>query len=34
LFEDAERQWRHFCEITNMDWEGARLLRSHQVAPG
>ena len=34
LFEDAERQWRHFCVITNMDWEGGRLLRWHREKQG
>ncbi|MBC8424274.1 IS1380 family transposase [bacterium] len=34
LFEDAERQWRHFCVITNMGWEGGRLLRWHREKQG
>jgi len=34
LFEDAERQWRHFCVLTNMDWKGGRLLRWHREKQG
>lgn len=33
LAEDGER-WRHFAIVTNMDWEGGRLLRWHRQKQG
>ncbi len=34
LFEDEDRQWRHYCVISNMDWQGGRLLRWHREKQG
>ena len=34
LFDEADRQWRHYCVVTNMDWQGGRLLRWHREKQG
>ena len=34
LFSDADRQWRHFAVITDMDWDGSRLIRWHREKQG
>ncbi|MFH1465955.1 MAG: IS1380 family transposase [Pseudomonadota bacterium] len=34
LLEEADRQWRHYAVVTNMDWEGGRLLRWHREKQG
>lgn len=34
LFDEADRQWRHYCVVSNMDWEGGRLLRWHREKQG
>jgi len=34
LFEADEVRWRHFAVVTNMDWEGERLLRWQREKQG
>ena len=34
LFEDDEVRWRHFAVVTNMDWQGDRLLRWQREKQG
>jgi hypothetical protein len=34
LFTEADRQWRHFSVVTNMDWAGGRLIRWHREKQG
>jgi len=34
LLESEREQWRHFAVVTNMDWEGERLLRWHREKQG
>jgi hypothetical protein len=34
MFEADEVQWRHFAVVTNMDWEGERLLRWQREKQG
>jgi len=34
LFTEADRQWRHFAVVTNMDWAGGRLIRWHREKQG
>jgi hypothetical protein len=34
LFTEAECQWRHHTVVTNMDWDGGRLLRWHREKQG
>jgi hypothetical protein len=34
LLEPDEARWRHFAVVTNMDWNGGRLLRWHREKQG
>ena len=34
LLDDDSGRWRHFAIVTNMDWEGERLLRWHREKQG
>lgn len=34
LFTEADRNGRHFAVVTNMDWEGGRLIRWHREKQG
>jgi hypothetical protein len=34
LIEGGDAQWRHFAVVTNMDWEGGRLLNWHREKQG
>lgn len=34
LFESEASAWRHFAVVTNMDWQGDRLLRWHREKQG
>lgn len=34
LLVDDERRWRHFAVVTNMGWDGERLLRWHREKQG
>lgn len=34
LFEGESSAWRHFAIVTNMDWQGDRLLRWHREKQG
>ena len=34
LFEDDDVRWRHFAVVTNMDWQGDRLLRWQREKQG
>lgn len=34
LFPDDSGGWRHFAVVTNMDWQGERLLRWHREKQG
>jgi hypothetical protein len=34
LFPEADGNWRHFALVTNMNWEGSRLIRWHREKQG
>jgi hypothetical protein len=34
LLEPDENRWRHYAVVTNMDWDGERLLRWHREKQG